>query len=249
MSSKHTRIALQFHLRTISVISIRLLVGIVFVMFFDVSRAFCQGSPRSISMWSDVTAEGGEPGQFDDYYPSTPYVVGIGCTETDYSYPSEYYYWVETTVRGPDGSSATVSSWPDPYCSRADVYLQLLGAVGTYNVDSEHYKIAYGGVEAYLGCTHTFVETEGAADHYYYFGSSYLYQGYGRTRKACIMPNCPSNAGKVCYKGAAGLHSTEVNEQCPTGILSVRQKVKRLWFFTVCVEITHYDFYGPFTCP
>jgi hypothetical protein len=79
MNSKDTRIAPEFFQSTIIANGIRLLAGVLFLAFFDSSTALCQGTPRSISMWSDVTTDGDQNGDpSNDYTPDTAYVVGIG---------------------------------------------------------------------------------------------------------------------------------------------------------------------------
>jgi hypothetical protein len=238
MNSKDTRIAPEFFQSTIIANGIRLLAGVLFLAFFDSSTALCQGTPRSISMWSDVTTDGDQNGDpSNDYTPDTAYVVGIGCTETDYSNSPEYDYWVETTVSGPGGSSETLYSWPDPYCSRADVYLPLQAEEGTYNVDSEHYKASvYGGPEQYLGCTH---EAAAAAkmEVYYGYRSSYPNPFSGGT--ICVYQKCA-----VADCGATTLEEwVGAGQPCPAGVMHVYRK------FILCWHGEHYHFPTFNPCP
>lgn len=233
------------HLITISALCVFVLAGLTIGNHLRTAYAL---PPGNWSIWSDVIVLDGQ-NQWDDQYATPPYIVGTGCTEADY-YDPDYDCYVVTTVTAPDGASAQLTAGRSSYCSMVDVYLQVQGAVGTYDVVSDHYTISnLTGGEEYIGCTHPVVTAGTTAEHYFYNNGFYYYQGYGRTRKACWMPNCPSNSGKVCYNSITGIHSTEANQPCPTGIVSVKQKIKRLFFWTVCVEISHADFYGPFSCP
>ena len=245
MEGQNNKLSQRYSSR-ILVIAILVFANTIAYAFFQTREVYAM-PPGGCSIWSDVIVMGDER-QWDHINPVVPCIVGVGCTEAGY-YDPEYTYYTTTKVTAPDGSFSMLTSNYDQTCATTHVYVQMQGAVGRYNIDTDHYSVSnstWG--EEYLGCTHTYADTNPTSELYYKFAISRVVGS--PPVKYCFFDNCPGNVGKTCYNSAQAAERWSPDSPCPGGILNVTQKTRMPWTpFTKCVIISHLDFSGQFDCP
>lgn len=108
----------------VTVICFRLLATLVFLSSLAVSTSYGQVSTYSDSWVVSNPGIEYDPATDEYFVPEgfVPYteIAGAGITETDYNSDSES---VTTTLTSPDGRSSTVTSYLDPWYSRAELAL------------------------------------------------------------------------------------------------------------------------------
>lgn len=114
-----------------------------FVVLCTALPAFAQTATYSDSWFVDNSPETYDP-SIDSYSvtASPDEIAGVGVTEADYYTDSES---VQTTLTAPDGTSASVTQYSDPWYSRAEVTLPYTfdenappGNEVQYTVDTAH---------------------------------------------------------------------------------------------------------------
>jgi hypothetical protein len=140
------------HRRRVFSISLHFVTAAVFVLLCTALPAFGQTATYSDSWFVDNSPEAYDA-SIDSYSVTTSQneVAGVGVTESDYYTDSES---VQTTLTAPDGTTATTTSYADPWYSRAEVTLPYTfdenappGNEVQYTVDTAHryYRDPSGG--------------------------------------------------------------------------------------------------------
>ena len=223
---------------------LRISAAIAFLCFFAVATSYGQGCDMGNAYsYTDTWSQGGEAdsdgdGIYDHNHinPNRPYAVGQGVVENDYNTCGHEYY-TETTMTGPDGSTAS---------GEGSASLEII-IDGQYFTESQlFYYCPIAGRSFESGFSSNFLDVTAINDVYY---------GYQRT-----YPNPPFFLTKWCiYRACADSDTHPANgcfdpdywdlrdagDTCAGGIRSTFAKV-RVPFFGIykCIEISHADLPG-----
>jgi hypothetical protein len=95
--------------KQILLFSLCLLVALVLLSLFAESPVSASPEPGAVSMCTDISFTG-DSDEYDSSNPTAGRVIGVGCTEFNYTEEGYDDVWTTTTITGPDGSSQTFTS-------------------------------------------------------------------------------------------------------------------------------------------